>query len=90
MCGLPDALQPEDRWLGPPVPCPRCGSTWQWYGRIADRDGTATGPPEGQCLDCYDWCRYPPGQEHFGWAWWCTCGLSGCGHEHHRTEVWLA
>ena len=87
-CGLPDPPQQPDKY-GPDIPCPRCGSTWQWYGRIADRDGTATGPPDGQCLSCYEWHRYPSGQEHFGWAWWRTCD-HGCGCAHHADEVWLA
>ena len=87
-CGLPDAPQ-SGKW-DPPVPCPRCGSTWQWYGRIADRDGTAAYPPDdGTCRECYQWRRYRPGQEHFGWAWWRTCD-HGCGCTHHADEVWLA
>jgi hypothetical protein len=88
-CGLPDVPQNPDRY-GLGWPCPRCGSGWQWYGRIADRDGTATGPPEdGICHECYQWRRYPSGQEHFGWAWWRTCD-HGCGCAHHADEVWLA
>lgn len=94
-CGLPDPPQKPD-WYGPGLPCPRCGSTWQWYGRIADRDGTAAGPPgDGACRLCCEWRRYPAGQEHFGWGWWMTCSHLGlpeprCQHECHIGEVWFA
>lgn len=90
-CGLPDA--PTGGWLEPTPPCPRCGSTWRWRGRISDLDGTATGAPDdGTCRDCYEWRRYPNGQEHFGWIWWATCEgrWGGCGHEHHNGEIALA
>jgi hypothetical protein len=93
MCGLPDA--PVAGTL-----CPRCGSEWwRWYGRIADLVAAASGgvaaPPDGECSDCYQWRRYPPGQEHFGWQWWMICdngrlGYGTCQHEHHRDEIWLA
>jgi hypothetical protein len=87
-CGLPDA--PVAGKLNPEAPCPRCGSPWRWHGRLADRDGTAEGPPDGgTCLSCYDWRRYPGGQRHFGWAWWRTCA-HGCPCAHHADEVWLA
>ena len=47
-------------------------------------------PPEpGQCPLCYEWRRYPPGQEHFGFAWWRIC-QPGCVCAHHDNEVWLA
>lgn len=89
MCGLPDAPTgsgPPD--YKPTPPCPRCGSTWRWYGRIADRDGTATGPPDdGECRCCDEWRRYPGRQAHFGWGWW---RVSTCDHEHHKKEVWYA
>jgi hypothetical protein len=45
-------------------------------------------PDDDTCRECYEWRRYPPGQEHFGWAWWRKCGR--CDHEHHKNEVWLA
>jgi hypothetical protein len=87
-CGLPDA--PVTSKFEPDTPCPRCGSTWRWYGRLSDRDGAAAGPPDdGTCLTCYEWRRYPSGQEHFGWAWWRTCA-HGCACAHHADEVWLA
>lgn len=96
-CGLADAPKPQRR--GDIMPgCPRCGSWWRWYGRLADRDDTATSPPSGECLDCFEWRRYPGGQQHFGWGWWLTCfsfgdpEQRGCpyGHAHHDGEVWLA
>lgn len=94
-CGLADP--PTWRKLGPPTGCPRCGSLRRWHGRIADRDGTAAGPPDdGTCRECYEWRRYPPGQEHFGWAWRRICHLTPapgplhCGHAHHDGEIWLA
>lgn len=95
-CGLDDA--PEREWLGDPVPCPRCRSPWRWYGRLADRDGTAAGPPAGMCLECYEWGPYTGGQQHFGWRWRCICqlahngwgGWSGCSHDHHQQDVWMA
>ena len=87
-CGLPDA--PVAGKFDADPPCPRCGSPWRWHGRLADRDGTAAGPPDdGLCPACYEWRRYGGGQEHFGWAWWRTCA-SDCGCEHHAGEVWLA
>jgi len=87
-CGLPDP--PGWGKFDDPVPCPRCGSAWRWFGRLADRDGTAAGPPDpGECPECYQWERYSSVQEHFGWAWWRTCD-HGCGCEHHKGEVWLA
>lgn len=87
-CGLADA--PTWGKFDEAVPCPQCGSWWRWYGRLADRDGTADGPPDdGTCRECFEWRRYPGIQEHFGWAWWRTC-QHGCGHEHHRAELWLA
>jgi hypothetical protein len=87
-CGLPDALAAAGFEAG--VSCPRCGSPWRWHGRLSDRDGTAAGPPDdGTCLTCCEWRRYPPGQEHFGWAWWRICGHD-CAHPHHADEVWLA
>jgi hypothetical protein len=99
-CGLADAPEPGpfDREASPA--CPRCGSWWRWYGRIADRDGTATSPPTGECTDCFEWRRYPGGQAHFGWGWWMICRsisayeeeerLCKFGHDHHDGEVWLA
>ncbi|GES08593.1 hypothetical protein Amac_021890 [Acrocarpospora macrocephala] len=48
---------PATKWTGIP-PCPRSGSQWRWYGRIADRDGTAIEPPPGECADCWEWRRY--------------------------------
>ncbi len=45
-------------------------------------------PDDGTCTECFEWRRYPPGQEHFGFAWWRTC--HGCDHKHHEDEVWLA
>jgi hypothetical protein len=87
-CGLPDVHAPYGFEAG--MPCPRCASPWRWYGRLADRDGTVTAPPEdGTCLACYDWRRYSGGQEHFGWAWWRTCAW-GCACAHHADEVWMA
>jgi hypothetical protein len=87
-CGLPDALAPAGFEVG--MSCPRCGSPYRWHGRLADRDGTASGPPDdGTCLACYDWRRHGDGQEHFGWAWWRTCA-SDCACAHHAGEVWLA
>lgn len=87
-CGLPGAL--AEYGFGAGASCPRCGSPWRWRGRLADRDGTATGPPDdGTCLSCYEWRRYGDGQEHFGWAWWRTCA-NGCACAHHEDEVWLA
>jgi hypothetical protein len=41
------------------------------------------------CLACYEYRRYPDWQQHFGFAWWKTCGWD-CTHEHHRDEVWRA
>ena len=88
-CGLPDVPQSPDKY-SPSIPCPLCGSTWQWFGRIADRDGTAAGAPDSDlCRDCFEWRPFGKGQEHFGWSWWRTCE-HGCGHEHHRLEVWVA
>ncbi|MBP2704425.1 hypothetical protein JOL79_11430 [Microbispora sp. RL4-1S] len=87
-CGLADPPMRADKWSETP-PCPRCGSRWRWWGRIADRDGTATGPPPDECLKCYEWRRFPEGQAHFGWGWWRICPHT-CGCKHHETEVWLA
>lgn len=87
-CGLPDAPVGQKFDLEP-TSCPRCGCPWRWHGRIADRDGTAEGPPDGACLSCYEWRRYPGGQSHFGWAWWRTCAHD-CPCAHHADEVWLA
>lgn len=99
VCGLPDAPERPDQWSRTP-PCPACGSMWRWYGRIADRDGTATNPPLGECWDCFDWRRNPGGQAHFGWTWWMVCRSIGAptpegrlcrfGHDHHDGEIWLA
>ena len=47
------------------------------------------GPPPDDCGECYEWQRYPRGQEHFGWHWVRTCG-PGCQHAHHEGDVWLA
>lgn len=47
------------------------------------------GPPPSGCGECYEWRRYPHGQEHFGWHWVRACG-HGCEHAHHVDEVWLA
>lgn len=47
------------------------------------------GEPGGDlCQECFEWRPYPPGQEHFGWAWWRTCE-PGCAHAHHEAEVWI-
>jgi hypothetical protein len=87
-CGLADPPQ-SDHVMEPRPPCPRCGSEWQWFGRIADRDGTATDAPltESGCPTCYEWRRFPGGQKHFGWVWWKLCDWE-CPHAHHRGEVW--
>jgi hypothetical protein len=97
ICGLPDApKRPFDKFSAdPPVPCPRCGSTWRWYGRLADLTGTAAAPPAEKCWDCYQWRQCGGGQEHFGWAWWRICkelssGQCVHGHAHHDDEVWIA
>jgi hypothetical protein len=86
-CGLPDVTVAAK--FDPDPPCPRCSSPWRWHGRLADRDGTAAGTPDGMCPVCYEWRRYPPGQEHFGWSWWRTCARD-CPCAHHADEVWLA
>ena len=44
-------------------------------------------PDDGTCRKCYEWRRYPPGQEHFGYAWWRTCP-DWCECEHHKNEIW--
>jgi hypothetical protein len=99
-CGL--ANPPMGDHLTPDPPCPRCGSEWRWFGRLADRDGTATEPPVNpDCAVCFGWERWPPGQEHFGWRWTYACrhwepdghgGYGSCryGHRHHDYEVLLA
>lgn len=46
-------------------------------------------PDDGTCTECFEWRRYPPGQEHFGFAWFKICG-GLCEHEHHDHEVWHA
>lgn len=87
-CGLPDERAPYE--FGAGASCPRCSSPWRWYGRLADRDGTASAPPDdGTCPACYEWRRYGDGQEHFGWAWRRTCAHD-CACAHHADEVWLA
>jgi len=85
-CGLPDAPRSAHKHEQDP-PCPRCGSRWRWYGRLADRDDTATEPPDGLCLLCYRWERSE--WDHFGWVWRRACAWS-CGCAHHADEVWLA
>jgi hypothetical protein len=50
---------------------------------------SATAPEDGTCRECFEWRRFPDGQEHFGFAWWRTCGRD-CGHEHHKDEEWVA
>jgi hypothetical protein len=92
-CGLAGAPEAPDQFA-PVPPCPRCGSTWRWHGRVADRDGTANGPPPAPrgCRTCYEWQRHERGQAHFGWAWWLVCDYfaGGCDHEHHKDDLWLA
>jgi hypothetical protein len=46
-------------------------------------------PEDGTCRRCYQWRRYPPGQEHFGYAWWRICP-HGCDCAHHADEIWIA
>lgn len=46
-------------------------------------------PITEQCLDCYEWRRYPPNQRHFGYAWWGKCDMKNCKCEHHKTEIWF-
>jgi len=46
-------------------------------------------PDDAACRLCYEWRRYPAGQEHFGWSWWRICS-HGCPCEHHKDEVWIA
>lgn len=93
-CGLPDAPVADGYPTGTNPPCPQCGSMWRWYGRLADRDGTATGPPPPatgatptDCSECWTWQRHRPAR--FGWAWFRTCSFD-CPHEHHANEVWFA
>lgn len=94
-CGLPDAPVTTGQPTGTHPPCPRCGSEWRWYGRLADRDGTATGPPppEGgdfptDCPECWEW-RRAGAAPHHGWGWHRICRF-GCKHDHHEREVWFA
>jgi hypothetical protein len=82
-CGLANAPGREHKHA-PDPPCPRCDSTTRWYGRVADLEGTATEPPEGQCLDCYEWC----GNAQHGWAWFRICQNCDCAH--HADEIWMA
>ncbi len=46
-------------------------------------------PEDGTCPACYEWRRYPPPQEHSGWAYWRVCTAGDCDHEHHQHEVWV-
>lgn len=85
-CGRTDLPQRESIYE-PIDPCPDCGSRWRWTGRIADLNGTATGPPPNECLECWDWQPFGPIQAHFGWRWLLKCGH--CSHEHHKGEVWI-
>ena len=51
-------------------------------------------PPDGLCLPCYVWRRYPLGQRHFGFTWFRVCEDApppwGCRCAHHETETWWA
>ena len=46
-------------------------------------------PIDDQCPRCYEWRRFPPGQRHFGFAWWRICSR-GCTCGHHKEEMWMA
>lgn len=59
-----------------------------WQELPAERR-SALPPDDDTCRDCSEWRMYPPGQEHFGFAWWRTCPWT-CSHDHHRDETWLA
>jgi hypothetical protein len=46
-------------------------------------------PTTDLCRVCYEWRRFPPGQRHFGYAWWRVCPHD-CPCDHHAGEVWIA
>lgn len=61
---------------------PYNAADYEWSIEPPDDDDT--------CRTCYEWRRYPQGQQHFGFAWWRVCDSRLCDHEHHLTEVWMA
>jgi hypothetical protein len=65
------------RWLD----IPNYNPTEYRWNATPDQDGT--------CRLCYEWRRFPPGQRHFGYAWWRMCP-STCGCAHHAGETWMA
>ena len=45
-------------------------------------------PADSACPQCYRWERFPPGERHFGFAWWRQCDWV-CSCTHHSKGIWI-